>query len=125
VLLAAHAWAHRPLRRLLDLVDVLVLVRDGDREEAGAIARAWGVERLWGTTFAAAEALLGGGPPTWPLRSWARNLPEVRERSGPEARLEAVLAPFAALPPRAAVRRGAGAARRLAQDSRIVPRRRQ
>jgi Uncharacterised nucleotidyltransferase len=125
VLIAAHSWAHRPLRRLLDLVDVAILLRDGDRDEAGEVARAWGVERLWRTTVAATDSVLGTRSSPWTLRSWARDLPAVRERRPIEQRLEELLAPFAWLPPRTAVVRSAGAARRAAQDSRIVPRRRQ
>ena len=43
VLLAAHSWAHAPLRRLLDLIDVTVAVEhDRDRALAGELAQSLG-----------------------------------------------------------------------------------
>jgi Uncharacterised nucleotidyltransferase len=101
VLVAAHSWAHRPLRRILDLIDVAVLAGPDD---GAAAARRWGLERLWRTTAAAAAALLDGAAPPWPLRTWARDLPAVRERTEAEAALERRLAPLAARPPIAVLR---------------------
>ena len=102
VLVAAHAWAHRPLRRVLDLADVLALLASAGRDEADAAAAAWDVAGVWRATTAAADALLGGAPTPWTLRSWARNLPVVRERSPAERFLQRVLAPFAVMPARQA-----------------------
>ena len=102
VLVAAHAWAHRPLRRVLDLVDVLALLAGAERREADAAAAAWDVAGLWRATLTAADSLLGGAPVPWTLRSWARNLPDVRERSPGERLLQRVLAPFAVMPARQA-----------------------
>ena len=60
VLLAAHSWAHEPLRRLLDLIDVTVVLEDeDDRRRARELAFRWGLGRVWRTTIAAADALLG------------------------------------------------------------------
>ena len=109
VLVAGHAWAERPLRRVLDLVDVELLLRDTTREEAGDVARRWGMERMWSATLAAADAILGPAPAPWTLRTWARNLPAVRRRSRREELLERALAPFAALPPGRAALAGAAA----------------
>ena len=112
VIVAAHAWAHRPLRRLMDLLDLAVMLEAGDRAEASAIAGGWGVASILASSTAAADAIFGDGKRPLPLRSWARNLPAVRERSPREAWLERYLAPFSAHAPLPASRRGA---RRLAQ----------
>jgi hypothetical protein len=102
VVVAAHAWTERPLRRALDLIDVQVLLRDGGREEATAAAAAWGIGAVWDATLTAGDALLGRRPLPWTLRTWARHVPHVREQRRLEAVLERVLAPFVALPPAAA-----------------------
>jgi hypothetical protein len=104
VTLAAHSWAHEPLRRLRDILDIAAMLEEGDRAEAAAIARAWGVDRLWRTTVRAIDTVLGGERQDWSLRTWARNLPRVRERTVLESHLERWLSNFAVLPPRRAVR---------------------
>ena len=81
IILAVHAWRHRPLLCLRDLVDVaavssLVAHSDLDRQ-----ARDWGVERVWKTTSGAIDALFFGGQTTIPLRTWARHLVSVREQT--------------------------------------------
>jgi hypothetical protein len=108
VMLAAHAWAHRPLCRLGELVDIAVLLEEADAAECESIARAWDVERIWNATLAACDAMLADGPMPRALRSWARNLPELRHRSRREMLLERCLAPFTARAPhRAAALAGA------------------
>lgn len=104
VLIAAHAWVERPLRRVLDLVDVLVLLGSGDRAAADETAERWNLGRLWRTTVTAAEHLLERGEITMPLRTWARNTPAARERTRGESMLEYAVSPFSALPARQAVR---------------------
>jgi hypothetical protein len=116
VLLAAHSWAHQPLRHVGDLLDVLLL--SGDAAPAAAIARAWSVERVWGATRRAAEAVLLGGRSPWPLHAWARDVPAVRRRTTLAAQLERWSAPLFELPPGAGRR---GAARVLARDLRPQP----
>jgi hypothetical protein len=103
VLLAAHAWAHRPLCRLGELVDVAALLGDCDRRECAAIARAWGVGRIWNATVRACDALFSDGALPLALRTWARNLPQLRHRSRHEMLLDRSVAPFAALPPHRAL----------------------
>jgi len=98
VLLAAHAWAHEPLRTLGDLVDVAATVAAADRERAAAVAAAWGVRHLWRTTIAASDAVLADGRVPWALRTWARNLPRVRERTVLESHLARLLSDFHGLP---------------------------
>jgi len=118
VLLAAHAWAERPLGCIGDLVDVVVMARSCPHGEVEEVARRYGLERVWETTMVAADALFGAGATAWPLRTWARHLPAARERTVLESHLERLLAPFSALPPTAALR---GAARGFASTARPTP----
>jgi Uncharacterised nucleotidyltransferase len=60
VLVAVHAWRTRPYGRLLDLIDVWLLAQSAGVDRAAAVAERWDVGRLWRTTWAAAEALVGG-----------------------------------------------------------------
>jgi hypothetical protein len=63
LVLAAHAWSHYgPRPRLRDLIDVAALAEEADPAEVAALARAWGLERVWGTTTRAVEALLPSSP---------------------------------------------------------------
>ncbi len=100
VLLAAHAWAHRPLRRVLDVVDVALMLGDDSREAAADVARRWDVEGIWAATVAAADALFRGDRRPWPLLVWARNLVSVRERTVLASHFERWTAVFCELPPR-------------------------
>jgi hypothetical protein len=111
LLLAAHGWAHSPLRRVSDLLDVAAAADGIAAQDLREAAERWQLARLWSTTISAAEALFLGAPPPLPLRTWARGLPRLREQIVLEAHVESVLAGFYALPPRAALR---GAARGLA-----------
>lgn len=104
LLLAAHSWAHEPLRRLRDVVDIAAVADGLDRSELERIARAWGIQRLWRTTIAAADAALADGPQPWAVRLWARNLHAVRERTVLESHLARWLSGFWALPPQRALR---------------------
>jgi len=85
LLLAAHAWRHGPLSRLIDIIDVAAASDGVPREELDAVAQEWGMSRVWTTTVRAADALLGEDlPQTWPLRLWARHLASVRQRNALE-----------------------------------------
>jgi hypothetical protein len=105
VLLAVHSWAHEPLRRLRDLIDVAAMAEGADPQEIRRLARAWGVERLWLTTRAAAEALLGDRPMPWALRLWAQNLRTASERTVLQQHVERWLSDFWAMPFSPALRR--------------------
>lgn len=118
LVLAAHSWAHSPLRRVGELVDVAVVSDGAHSGELRALAARWGLRRIWDTTAAAADALLDGGRPTWPLRTWARQLPAVRDRTVLETHLEHWLSGFSALPLGGALAAGAGA---LATELRSAP----
>jgi hypothetical protein len=104
LLLAVHSWAHEPLRRLRDLVDVAAVLVKADEAETARVARSWNVGRLWSTTRRALDAVLGDAPPPRALRSWARNLLDARERTVLEQHLERWLSDFSALPTGAALR---------------------
>jgi hypothetical protein len=106
VLVAVHSWAHEPLRRLRDLVDVAVLAAESDPAEAEAVARAWGVERLWATTTAVIERLVDErARRPLALRVWAQNVERARERTVFEHHLQRWLSDLWALPLSLALRR--------------------
>jgi hypothetical protein len=93
---AVHSWAHTPLRRLGEIVDVALLADAVDRSELRRQAEQWGIARLWRTTERVADELLAGGHAAWPLRVWGRNLLRVRERTVLENHLAAWLSGFSA-----------------------------
>jgi hypothetical protein len=113
LLLAVHSWAHEPLRRLRDLLDVAAVAEVSDRAEIERLARAWGVLRLWRATDAAVTTLFFGERPSWALRLWAQNLHRVRERTVLENHLQRWLSDFWAMPTSTAARR---VPRRIADD---------
>lgn len=98
LLLAAHSWAHEPLRRLRDMIDVAVMADEAGRAEVAALAREWRVERLWLTTIGAADAVLGGADPPVELRLWAQNLERARERTVLENHLQRWFSDFSIMP---------------------------
>lgn len=105
LVVAAHSWAHEPLRRLIELLDIAVLLGEGDRAEIDSLARRWGIERIWRTTVAASGAVLSTSRQrTWPLRLWARNLADVSGRTVLESHLERWLAGYWSRPPAQAFR---------------------
>jgi hypothetical protein len=109
LLLAGHAWTHRPLGFLRDLIDVAVTVESVPPTELTDLARRWGASRLWATTSAAIEAVLyQRRRRTFALRLWARHLAAGRERTVLENHLERLLSPFWGLPPRRAISKSFG-----------------
>lgn len=98
VLLAAHAWAERPLGRLGDLVDIAAMLEAGG-SGADELAAHYGIGRVWQATSRAIDALFVEEHPTWPTRTWARHLTGVRERTVLEVHLARALEPFTSLPP--------------------------
>ena len=88
LLLAAHCWRHHPLRRLLDLIDIAAMTEGVDPAELSALAHAWRMGRVWRTTMSASEAVLFGAPRrSFAVRTWARHLASVRERTVMEKHL--------------------------------------
>jgi Uncharacterised nucleotidyltransferase len=104
LVVAAHAWMHGPLARARDLLDVALLAGEADPEETERLARAWRIEKLWRTTQALADSLFLGAPPPRPLRSWAKNLVELRERTVVEQHVARWRGWFDAFPPPVALR---------------------
>jgi hypothetical protein len=98
LILAAHSWAHLPLRRIQELVDVAVVVEGRDRGEIDALARRWGLDRIWHTTISSADSLFAEGSKTWAERIWARHLQDARERTVLESHLQKWFSEFWALP---------------------------
>jgi hypothetical protein len=114
LLVAAHSWAERPLRRVLDLVDVAALADDAARSEAARLAGPWGLAGVWNATMAASDAVLFDGPVPWSLRTWARDLRQVRDRTVLEDHVRRLMSTFWALPPhRALVATGVALAREV------------
>ena len=121
VLLAAHSWAHGPLSRLRDLVDVEVMLAGADESTTRDVTERWGLEHIWAATRAAALTVLHGAPAPTTLRTWARNLPRVRRRSRTEDLIASWIAPFSALPPRRAARVSARATREMLRMRATAP----
>jgi Uncharacterised nucleotidyltransferase len=108
LLVAAHAWAHQPLRTLRDLIDIRALSTSAGRAAIEQTAGMWGLTHLWRTTDRVTDAVLAGTQPRM-VPSWARHLREMRERTVLENHLQAWLSPFSSLPPRRALAAAAGA----------------
>lgn len=103
LVLATHSWSNHPLWRLRDLLDIGLVVAETSPGEVAALARDWGVWPMWRSTLRALEACVDpGAPPTLAMRTWARNVRFARGRTVAEYHLERWLAPFWALPARAA-----------------------
>ena len=118
LLVAAHAWAHQPLRTFRDLLDVGALAAEADAGELERLARRWDIGRLWRTTGEALAALLSGRR-TAPLRLWAGHVGSLRAQTVLEQHLERIASPFWGLPAGAAARhslRALGAELRPAFD---------
>ena len=99
LVLAAHGWAHEPLRRLGDIFDVAVELDGCAPEEVAALAERWGLARLWSSTGLVLDAVLEGTRLPQPLRLWARSLEDARERTVLDNHLQRLLSGFAVLPP--------------------------
>lgn len=108
MLVAAHGWAHSPLRSLRDLLDVAVIAEGLDRDELARLARRWDLDRVWKTTIMAIDHLFGERRRPMSTRLWAPHLAEARERTVFESHLEHWIAPFWGLPPRQALAEGGG-----------------
>jgi len=98
LLLAAHSWAHRPLARLADLIDIVAVMDADGRTVADDLARQWGWSGMWRTTIAAADAVLADRSCPLSLRIWARHLRPARESSVLENHLLRIAAPVWAMP---------------------------
>jgi hypothetical protein len=104
LLLAAHAWAERPLERFRDLIDVAVMANGIDSRELEQTAVEWRWGRVWRTTRAVIDWLIEDAPRPASVRLWARHLADGREPTVAELQLRRWLSPFWALPPASALR---------------------
>ena len=105
LVLAAHSWVHEPLGRVRDLLDIILMAAEADRQELEALARRWDIRRLWHATIGAAEAsLLRTRGSTLAQRTWARNVPAMRERTVLESHLEGWISCYWTSAPLAATR---------------------
>ncbi len=98
VLLAAHSWAHDPLRRLGDVVDIAAALHDADRSTTTVCAREWGWDRLWTAMVTVTDAVTGDGALPKRLSLWTRHLLSARDRKVFEHQLTLLLAPACSLP---------------------------
>ena len=98
LVLAVHSWAHEPLRRLRDIVDIAAMAERADRSEIERLAGNWGIRDLWHTTATVMDTLFFGAPTPFVLRTWARNLRTARERTVLESHLQRWLSDFWAFP---------------------------
>jgi hypothetical protein len=101
LILAGHAWVHDPLDTVRDLIDVAVVTERADLARVNALARQWGIERIWRTTYGSADGLLRTGRRTQAVRVWGRHLPAIKERTVLGNHLQRWLNGFWGLPPRA------------------------
>jgi hypothetical protein len=104
LILACHAWVHDPLDTLRDLIDVSLVAAQAEPARLERLARQWGIERIWHTTYGAATGLLETRRRTPATRVWGRHLPAVTERTVVGNHLQRWLSGFWGLPPRAALR---------------------
>jgi hypothetical protein len=117
VLLAGHAWEHDPLGRIGSLADIAAMLGDADEDLIDAVAREWGVARVWSASARALDRLLLAPrrrrPPIW-----HRHLYEARERTVFEGHVERLVGAVAAAP---AVAAPVAAARALSRTLRPWP----
>ena len=98
LVLAAHAWAHRPLSRLRDLLDIRLVAEAADPAQIEELARAWGLRRIWATTAHSLDALFDGTRRPASLAIWARHLEQAREQTVLESHVQNWLCALWGLP---------------------------
>ena len=81
VILAGHAWAHEPLGRIGSLADVAALAEESAPGAATALAREWGVSRIWSVTERAVDEVLYERERRVRPPVWKRHLHATRERT--------------------------------------------
>lgn len=118
IVLVSHAWGEIPMRKLRQLVDVLVYVVDSEHDELRRLATRWGIERGWSSTLAVADWLLRGDPEPQLVGIWARYLRELREPTVLEMHVQEWLSPYWLTTPQAATKK---ALRALLGDLRPRP----
>jgi hypothetical protein len=109
ILLAAHAWAHAPLGKLRQLLDIALIAADAQPADLARTAERWGASHVWTTTVRALNALFGNARSPATLRLWARHLPSVRERTVFERHLTCWVSPLWSFAASDGLRHGAAA----------------
>ena len=117
LIIAAHAWRHEPLHALRDLVDVAVLAAESDERELERTADGWGIGGVWRTTSRTIDGLFYGGTRSVALRTWARHLSDVRDRSNLEGHLQRLFHWYWELPPHRASAHAAKALRKTLEPA--------
>lgn len=81
--LASHAWRHGPYMSLIHLIDIELLRQRTDPTEMTALARRWGIDRVWQHMCAMIDWQIyqQGAPPNALHRVWARHFADTRERT--------------------------------------------
>ena len=74
-------WAHEPLGRLGQLVDVAATLQRTDPDEVESLARRWDCLRMWRATHRAVRAVVEGEGHSLAVSLWGRQLRAVRERT--------------------------------------------
>ena len=100
LILAVHAWQHGHWGP--DIADVAAMSASVDRRELHRKASILELSRLWATTEHVVDALFYGGPRGLSLRTWARSLEQVHERTMAGTDLEALISGFWWMRPRQA-----------------------
>jgi Uncharacterised nucleotidyltransferase len=98
VLLAGHAWEDDPLSSIGLLADIAALILETSEQEIDAVARSWGIGRVWSATARAADQLLLADKVAARPPIWRRHLYETRERTVFEGHVERLVGPVAAAP---------------------------
>ena len=115
LILAVHGWAHEPLWTLQDLVDIAVVSAQADERDVERTAAAWEIGRLWRTTQQTIEALFYGGRKTLPVRTWARHLEQVRDRTNLERHVTHLVQGYWGMSPPQGVRQTVRAVRHIVE----------
>lgn len=81
--LASHAWRHGPYTSLIHLIDIELLRQQTNAAEVAALARRWGIERVWTYLCAMIDWYIyqEGDTPGHVHRWWSRHLDAQRERT--------------------------------------------
>ena len=81
--LANHAWRHNPYQSIIHLIDIELARQQSDPAEVRALARRWGIERVWDHLCAMIDWFIyqEGAAPGVLHRWWSRHLPDTREKT--------------------------------------------
>lgn len=81
--LASHAWRHNPYLSIIHLIDIELVRQQTDPAEVLALARRWGIERVWLHFCAMIDWFIyqDGATPGAVHRWWGRHLHDTREQT--------------------------------------------